>query len=250
MRVWVYQDDKQVKKHGADKASWYVGWYDPEGKRCCKSCGAGEFGKREAKRLRKKRQAELLAGTYRNQAKTTWKQFRKQYEADVVPGLATRTQAEVATALNHFERLIKPHRVSALATTHIDSYITKRRVERGKYRKAKVSPATINKELRHVKAALGVAKEWGHLSALPKFRMQYEDDHLPGYVPPEHFAAIYAACDVAKRPQDLPYAAGEWWRGLLVTAYMTGWRIGALLALRREDLDMDAGVALSRAEDN
>jgi hypothetical protein len=42
--AWIYQDDKQVKKHGAEAASWYVGWYDPEGKRRCKSCGPGERG--------------------------------------------------------------------------------------------------------------------------------------------------------------------------------------------------------------
>jgi hypothetical protein len=28
--AWIYQDDKQVKKHGEDKASWYVGWIDPD----------------------------------------------------------------------------------------------------------------------------------------------------------------------------------------------------------------------------
>ena len=33
-------------------------------------------------------------------------------------------------------------------------------------------------------------------------------------------------------------------------AYMTGWRIGDLLGLRREDLDLDAGTAITRAEDN
>jgi hypothetical protein len=39
MKAWIYQDDKQVKKHGTKKASWYVGWIDPEGKRRCQSCG-------------------------------------------------------------------------------------------------------------------------------------------------------------------------------------------------------------------
>ena len=33
------------------------------------------------------------------------------------------------------------------------------------------------------------------------------------------------------------------WRALLVTAYMTGWRIGSLLALRREDVDLETGFA-------
>lgn len=29
MKTWIFQDDKQVKKVGADKASWYVGWLNP-----------------------------------------------------------------------------------------------------------------------------------------------------------------------------------------------------------------------------
>ena len=40
-RVWTFQDDKQVKKHGEAAASWYVGWFDPAGKNRCKSCGPG-----------------------------------------------------------------------------------------------------------------------------------------------------------------------------------------------------------------
>jgi hypothetical protein len=42
MKGWVYEDSHQVKKHGAEKASWSVGWIDPEGKRRCQSCGAGK----------------------------------------------------------------------------------------------------------------------------------------------------------------------------------------------------------------
>jgi len=33
-------------------------------------------------------------------------------------------------------------------------------------------------------------------------------------------------------------------------AYMTGWRIGSILAVRREDVDLAEGWALSRAKDN
>src|SRR5262249_40513101 len=35
-----------------------------------------------------------------------------------------------------------------------------------------------------------------------------------------------------------------------VMAYMTGWRISEILALRRDDLDLDGGFAITRAEDN
>src|SRR5262249_9179025 len=44
--------------------------------------------------------------------------------------------------------------------------------------------------------------------------------------------------------------ASEWWRGLLMMAFMPGWRIGGWLALRRADVDLDAGTAVTQAEDN
>ena len=37
---------------------------------------------------------------------------------------------------------------------------------------------------------------------------------------------------------------------LLVVAYMTGWRIRQILALKWEDVDLDAGTAKTQAEDN
>jgi hypothetical protein len=58
--AWIYQDDKQVKKHGADKASWYVGWIAPDGYQRGKSCGPGLEGRRKAETPRKKREAELI----------------------------------------------------------------------------------------------------------------------------------------------------------------------------------------------
>jgi hypothetical protein len=59
--AWIYQDDKQVKKHRADKTSWYVGWIAPDGYKRGKSCGPGLEGRRNAEKLRKKREAELIA---------------------------------------------------------------------------------------------------------------------------------------------------------------------------------------------
>jgi integrase len=75
---------------------------------------------------------------------------------------------------------------------------------------------------------------------------------LPRYVTPEHCAAMLRACEGARLPRnpDQHYPAADWWRALLVMAYMTGWRISELLALRRDDLDLEAGTAITRAEDN
>src|SRR5262245_59162747 len=246
MKAWVYQDSKQVKKHGPEKARWYVGWVDPDGGRCCQSCGPGGVGKKAAEKLKDKLHAQLVTGTYQSAAKKTWKEFRQEYEARVLGGLAPRTREEVVAALDHFERVAKPNRMAAVTSAKVADFAADRRKEAGKKRGALVSPATVNKELRHLRAAFGLAVEWKYLPALPKFRMEKEPKKLPRFMLSSHFAAVYQACESAKFPANLPYPAAEWWRALLVTGYMTGWRIGDMLNLRRADLDLDACTAVIR----
>src|SRR5262249_42712755 len=204
MKAWTYQDSKQVKKHGPEKASWYVGWVDPDGDRCCQSCGPGGGGKKAAEKLKDKLHAQLVTGTYQSAAKKTWKEFRQEYEARVLGGLAPRTREEVVAALDHFERVAKPNRMAAVTSAKVADFAADRRKEAGKKRGALVSPATVNKELRHLRAVLAVAEEWGCLAKAPKFRMEKAPKKLVTYVTPEHFAAIYAASEKATRPADIP----------------------------------------------
>jgi integrase len=152
--------------------------------------------------------------------------------------------------LDQFERIVRPLRISILRTQHIDEFIATRRKDPGKKKESPLSPASVNHDLRHLKAALRVAVEWGMLATLPKFRMEKVAKKLATYVTGDHFADIYKACERAQMPRNLPYPAADWWRGLVVMGYMTGWRIGDMLALRRDDLDLDAAVAITRAEDN
>src|SRR5262249_52903024 len=153
-------------------------------------------------------------------------------------------------SLDHFERITKPRRVSAGTTQHLAEFASQRRQERGRRPGGTISPASVNKGLRHIKAALAMAVEPGLLRKPPKGRLEEAPKKLPRYVHGEHFAVIYAACDKARLPVDQPYPASDWWRALVVTAYMTGWRIGDLLALRRDHLDLDAGTAVSLEGDN
>ena len=80
--------------------------------------------------------------------------------------------------------------------------------------------------------------------------MLKEPKKLVRYVTPEDFAKIYQGCAAAKFPDNLPCTPADWWRGLLTFAYMTGWRVFEVLSLRRHDLDLAAGTAITRAEDN
>ena len=57
-------------------------------------------------------------------------------------------------------------------------------------------------------------------------------------------------CSVGRFPRDQHYTPETFWRALLATAWITGMRKSALLSLRWEDVDLRAGVALSRCRDN
>jgi integrase len=249
--AWIYQKTDDVKKHGEAQAPYYVGWYEPDGRRKGKCCGEGFHGKKNAQLLKRKIESELMTGTYQMHTRKLWDDFRTEYERRVVSGLAQRSRPQVLTSLDHFKRIIKPVRVFAINTQHIDDFIAARRLEAGQKAGSTVSPATINHDLRHLKAALRVAAEWGYLTHVPKFRMEREPGKLPTYVTGDHFAAIYRACNVATMPENVPNVKpADWWRALLVMGYMTGWRIGDMIALRRDRLDLEAGTAVSLAEDN
>jgi integrase len=75
-------------------------------------------------------------------------------------------------------------------------------------------------------------------------------ERLVRYVTPEDFESIYQVCDQAKRPEVGNYSPGDWWRALIVFAYMTGWRISEMLALCWDDVSLDNGTALTRWQDN
>jgi integrase len=197
----------------------------------------------------RKIESELMTGTYQMKSSVLWDDFVKEYTRRTLEGKVTKTREEALAALAHFKRLVKPVRVFAIDTSHVDDYTAARRKEASRYSQSgePVSPATVNKELRHIKAALGKAKKWGYIKEVPDFEMELEPGKLPTYLPPDHFALVYQACDKARWPDEFPFTAADWWRGLLMTGYMTGWRIGELLALCRADVDLDAGTAIGRA---
>jgi integrase len=247
----MFQKREDIAKFGETKSSWYLGWRDLDGRCHKKSFGRGFLGKKTAETARHKLEEQLLSGDYRANSRKSWSEFCQEYQTKVLAGLAPATREAAMCSLAHFERLVKPRRVFGLSTTMIDEFIAKRRQDPGKKAKSFVSPASINKDLRHLKAALHVAHDWGDLRTMPKFRTEKEPGKHPPYVSGDHFAAMYQACEKARKPKDIPNVRPvEWWQALLVMGYMTGWRISDMLALRKERLDLEAGTAFSRAKDN
>jgi integrase len=246
VRAWTFQDSRQKRKLGEKKCPWSVGWIDPDGIRRSKKIGSESM----AEKFKRKKEGQLAAGTYQSESRKQWADFRREYEERIADGLEPKTRKEILNALNHFDRLASPNWLHVIKTQTIDGYVTHRRGERGLKRSSVVSPATINKELRHIKAALRVAQDWGYLTVVPKVRMLKEPKKLPRYVTPEHFAEIYEACKVAVRPKGQHYQPADWWRAFLTFQYMTGWRLGEPLALRWDDVSLDKATAITCYDDN
>lgn len=242
-RAWVFQDARQKQKLG-DDAPWSVGWYYRKVRRS-KTLGS----LKDAKTFARRKEGELAASVEHARRRVSWKVFRAEYEESMATTRAT-TRSAIKIALDHFERIIAPGKVCDISTTMIDRYKGARSKERGQKKGTTVAVPTINKELRMVKAALNVAHDWDCLAKVPKVKMLREPKKLARIVTGDHFTKIYGACDAATFPRDLPYPAAEWWRSLLMFLYMTGWRIGETLALRRCDLDLKAGCATTRHDDN
>jgi integrase len=245
MKAWLFQDYRQKQKLGKD-APWSVGWIDPEGKRRSKRLGSKTAAQKYARRT----EGELAAGLYESQARKSWKEFRRDYEAKVLTNLKPRSRTECRIALDHFERLINPAQVGGLKTAHIDEYVSKRRAERGRKPGSVVSPYTIKKEIGAIRAALNVAHDWGYLARVPKFRKIKVPDAMPRPITRDHFEAIYAKADVATMPEGLPYPPGDWWRGIFMFAMTTGWRKEEILRFERDDLDLSTGRIKTRYGDN
>jgi integrase len=246
MNAWLFQDTRQKKKLGEDDCPWSVGWYDPDGYKKSKRVGSKSLAQKYLRRI----EGQLAAGTYSSTARKTWDDFWSEYDSKVLEGASAGHRKETKLAVKHFERLVNPKRLQAIKSQTFDDYATKRLQEDSRRREATISPATVNKELRHLKLVMSRAVDWGYIGRVPRIHMIREPEKLKRYVIPDHFALLYEHCDAAGRPTDYPFTPADWWRGVIVFGYMTGWRIGEILALRREDLDLEAGTAITRHGDN
>lgn len=268
-RAWVGQLKKQVDKVGTEKARWYVYWNDPDtGRQKCKSCGPGKVGKSAANRLADTTHSQLVTGTYQSCDREKWGHHldKSTNQAPVNTFMARLNQHVEGMYSGHsldafklsirtFERVAKPNLMKSVNADMIDKYITNRLAEKTTRKDADGKPknveaSTVNRELRYIKSALRLAVDWKYLAKEPRIRFLKAHEKLPTYISSEHFAAIYHACHVATMPALPNVTAEDWWKGLIVMLYMTGWRIGQTIAIRWDDLDLQTGMALTNAADN
>jgi integrase len=123
----------------------------------------------------------------------------------------------------HPERLTSPRRAVHVTTADVMTYITQRQA-------AGAKNATINREFAALKRAysLGLAAERIHRA--PRLRMLQEHNVRQGFFEREQMVAVRGGL-----PEHL--------RGLITTAFITGWRIQSeLLTLQWRQVDFAAGT--------
>jgi integrase len=244
MRAWTFQDTRQKQKLG-DSCPWSVGWFDAAGRKKSKKVGA----KSMAEKFRKKVEAELALGICTvGQKRITWAEFRKEFEATIKATRAGGTLKEYRRSLEAFQRLIGPGYMDSITTADVDRFVAKRKGDRQAGPDGDLSPASINRDLRALKVAFRKAKKWKMLTEVPDFEFLREPERDPYFIDDATFAKLYDACGSMVRPAGRRYPAEDWWQALLAFAYLTGRRIGEILDLRRDDLDLESSIATVDAD--
>ncbi len=111
--------------------------------------------------------------------------------------------------------------VKSITTHHIDSLLTD-------LSKSGLSPATINKNYRHIKSSLKKAIEWGYLAPL-KFPSPVKEEEQIRYIPEKGLQKLFA---VIKDKEFYDFC---------LFAVYSGLRAGELIRLNQEDVDNPQG---------
>ncbi|MDP7277022.1 MAG: hypothetical protein QF363_16205, partial [Planctomycetaceae bacterium] len=137
-----------VQREGGRSAPWYVEWRQ-DGKR--HSIKAGK--KKTAETVRQRKEVEVIDGKLGLPIKKRWATFRKEYEQTILPQMpSVRSRTEVRHVLNKFEEVASPQFVRSITRKMLDEYVAKRLSMPGKKKGDTISPETVNKELRTLRA--------------------------------------------------------------------------------------------------
>lgn len=236
-RVWIFQQARDVKAQGTS-APWFVGWYQGLSRRC-KKVGSKTAARAYQARLESAANADEFTGTIKH----TWQEVRRQFETELLATRRPSTRQQYALTFKQVEDLLAPKLVSDIDRAALLRFI-------GARTKAGCGKATINKDLRQLRAFLREAAKRKYIAHCPDIPFLKEPGKVPTYIEPEVFGRLYGACGAATQPADQGYTPEQWWQAYLIFLYLTGWRAMEPLSLTKEDIDWERQLVFLRAEHN
>ena len=237
----------QTLKHPNGKSPfWYLRWWEPtpDGtgwKERWKSTRTAV--KKEAEQQRRQLERELEAGR-KSESEILWDDFAKEFLEKHAARKPATTLDFYERALRMFSEVSKPKKLSSVKLVTLEDFANARLKEG-------VAPATVNRDLRHVRAALKWAKRRGLVSEVPDFGNVFIKEHRkkPTIIPEEDFLAMLGA--IRKKEIRLTKRPADWWCAFLYIAYYLGLRRGEILSLSWDDISfttLDVRVCASTSK--
>ena len=165
-------------------------------------------------------------------------QARRITFADFCKEFLSRQAGKAKNTIRNYNQCCRVHLVpffgdrylSAIRPKHIEDY----KQERAKSAK----PGTVNFELTHLKTLFNAAIRWGHLKESParEVKLLRMPEKEPPYLTRDQIAALYREC-------------GGWLHTFVALALNTGLRLGEILSLKWEDVDLRNRVVKVRSDE-
>lgn len=217
----------QVLKHPNGKSpNWYLRWWEltPDGTKWVEKWRSTRTSvKKKAEGQRRELERELDDGK-RAESETSWKEFVELFLEKHAARKPATTLSVYRQCLNAFTEAVKPKKLAKVSHAVLEDFVDNR-LRMGS------APATVNRDLRHVRAALRWAKRRGLISDAPDFKGVFvrEDRKKPTIIPEEDFMAMVGA--LRKPDLTLKRRSADWWRVFLYVAYYLGLRRSEILGL-------------------
>ena len=225
-RVWI------AKRKTTGKTTYRLRWIDPAaGKWRSRAVGTDRrVAQQEAARL----EDELHLGTYRDITRITWADFVKDHVGKIQ---GNRDAIEAQHTLSEFGELLHPVGPKGVTYPMIEAYVAflkeDRTLEDGTTKKGN-KPATVNKKLRYIRAALNRAIKRGFMARSPMDTELFQavEHKRPRIATQAEETALLDAADTLY---------GFRVRTFVYAALNTGGRRGELLSLPWERIELDGG---------
>lgn len=211
-KVWI-----SSRKLKSGKRAYYLRWIDP---------GTGHWRNQKVGTDRKRAEREaaihevkLRTGEYQELHRVRWPDFVSEHLASLPDGANRTEAARTLRALGDICQPLGPH---AVTYSMIERFSAECK-NRGN------APATVNKHMRYVRAALNKAKKRGYLARNPMDQWQFErlERKIPRALDEHEKARLLDACPTHQ------------WRTLVFVALTTGCRHGELAAISWEWVDWE-----------
>lgn len=243
--VYVFQP---TKRKGVKTKIWWMGWLDEHTKKRNR-VSTGARLKKVAERIAAEKERQLLLDPWGLNLKrlepVRWSDLQIEFLSHSATNNRPQTAYAYKVSLDHFDRLYGSRFTHEINISVLQDFVQHRRKQKTKGKP--ISVATINKDLRAIRATLNFAVDRGYLSVAPKFKsiMLRQDLIAPIVIAPEHRRSVYTTLEDPKL--ELKVKPAAWWRILFKIIEELGVRRGEAMSLTWDDVDFDAGVVTVHA---